>query len=42
MGKAFESTARLYADAQAAMASLKSAVYRVLLDDVPDGMKNST
>ena len=40
MSKATDSTALAYADAQAAMASLKSAVYRVLLDAAPDGLKN--
>ena len=40
MSKGTDSTALAYADAQAAMASLKSAVYRVLLDAAPDGLKN--
>ena len=40
MSKPTESTAQAYASAQAAMASLKSAIYRVLLDAGTDGLKN--
>ena len=40
MSKTTESTAQAYANAQAAMASLKSAVYRILLDAGTDGLKN--
>ena len=40
MTKPTESTALAYANAQAAMASLKSAVYRVLLQAAPNGLKN--
>lgn len=35
-----ESTALAYANAQAAMESLKSAAYRVLLDPAPHSFKN--
>ena len=40
MDKPTETTAVAYADAQAAMASLKSAVYRTLLSAAPDGLRN--
>ena len=40
MTRPTESTALAYANTQAAMASLKSAVYRVLLDAGPNGLKN--
>ena len=39
MPKPTERTALPYANAQAAMASLKSAVYHVLHDVAPDGLK---
>lgn len=40
MTKPTETTALAYANAQAAMATLKSAVYRVLLHATPNGLKN--
>lgn len=40
MAEPTEATAVAYAEAQAAIASLKSAVYRVLLNAAPDGLRN--